>query len=276
MSLVQRVFLEVAYDGAPYCGWQMQSDEISVQSELERALALLCRQPIPVTGAGRTDAGVHAYRMMAHADLPIPHLPLEQIQRGLCGILRGGISVRSITPVHPKAHARFDAMARKYHYYISACSNPFWGDYCWERRNLPNISLMNEACKQLIGLHDFTSFSKLHTQTKHNRCTVYEAHWEKVEMPGLWDAIRCEVCANRFLHGMVRTMVGTLLEVGYGQRKPDSIVDLINSQDRSLAGSAAPARALFFVEATYPDWIYDLQTDNLTEESGNSAVMIGE
>lgn len=258
---VQRVFLEVAYDGTNYCGWQVQPRGVSVQSELERALSVLFRQPISVTGAGRTDAGVHAYSMMAHADLPIPHPPLAQIQRGLCGILRGGISVRSITPVIPTAHARFDATSRRYHYYISACSNPFWGDYCWERRTLPDIELMNEACRHFIGEHDFTSFSKLHTQTKHNRCTVYTAHWEQVKMPGLWDAMRYEVCANRFLHGMVRTMVGTLLEVGYGQRTPDSIAELILSEDRTLAGSAAPARALFFVEATYPDSIYstDLQ-----------------
>ena len=131
---VQRVFLEVAYDGTNYCGWQVQPRGVSVQSELERALSILFRQPISVTGAGRTDAGVHAYSMMAHADLPIPHPPLAQIQRGLCGILRGGISVRSVTPVIPTAHARFDATSRRYHYYISACSNPFWGDYCWERR----------------------------------------------------------------------------------------------------------------------------------------------
>lgn len=229
-----------------------------MQSELERALSMLFRQPISVTGAGRTDAGVHAYSMMAHADLPIPHPPLAQIQRGLCGILRGGISVRSVTPVIPTAHARFDATSRRYHYYISACSNPFWGDYCWERRTLPDMELMNEACRHFIGEHDFTSFSKLHTQTKHNRCTVYTAHWEQVEMPGLWDAMRYEVCANRFLHGMVRTMVGTLLEVGYGQRTPDSIAELIQREDRTLAGSAAPARALFFVEATYPDSIYSL------------------
>ena len=109
---VQRVFLEVAYDGTNYCGWQVQPRGVSVQSELERALSILFRQPISVTGAGRTDAGVHAYSMMAHADLPIPHPPLEQIQRGLCGILRGGISVRSVTPVIPTAHARFDATSR--------------------------------------------------------------------------------------------------------------------------------------------------------------------
>lgn len=254
----QRVFLEIAYDGSNYCGWQVQPRGVSVQSEVERALSILFRQPISVTGAGRTDAGVHAYSMMAHADFPIPHAPLTQIQRGLCGILRGGITVRSITPVHPEAHARFDATSRRYHYYLSASSNPFWGDYCWERRTLPDIDLMNEACGLFLGEQDFTSFSKLHTQTKHNRCIVYEAHWEPVELPGLWDTIRYEVRANRFLHGMVRTMVGTLLEVGYGQRTLESIGELIEAKDRSLAGSAAPARALFFVEATYPDWIYHL------------------
>lgn len=253
-----RIFLRIAYDGSRYCGWQIQPDGSSVQEEIQTALSLLLRKPISITGAGRTDAGVNAYAMIAHADLPLNHPPLDKIRNGLNGILQHkGISIHSIIPVHPDAHARFDALSRRYLYYIGTEHSPFGGDFCWVRRSLPDMRLMNEACQYLLGEHDFTSFCKLHSDTKHNRCTVTLARWQEVHCPDVHSMMSFEVEANRFLHGMVRTIVGTMLDIGYGKRAPESISTLIASEDRTLAGISVPARGLFFAEATYPEWIYN-------------------
>lgn len=252
-KLSMRVFLEIAYNGAPFKGWQIQPHDPSVQEEIQRALSLLYRTSVPITGAGRTDTEVNALYSVAHTDLPHNNIPLRKLRHSLNGILYPHIQILNIRPVEEKAHARFDALSRTYYYFISTERSPFWGSWVFHTPILPDIERMNHAAEHFLGTHDFTSFSKLHTDTHTNLCTVTHARWKEVYQNKVF---QFEVTANRFLRNMVRAMVGTLIEVGQGKREPQDMPALLQAENRSLAGASVPGYPLFLANVTYPNHIY--------------------
>lgn len=256
---LRRYMMTLAYNGTNFYGWQIQPSDISVQERIQQAMAIAFRLPVSITGAGRTDTGVHARTMMAHFDLPESLEPdFPKALKTLNAILRPDITIHSIIPVHNDAHARFDATSRTYRYYINTVPDPFrTGLSLYVPRPL-DFDAMNREAADLIGTHDFTSFSKLHTDTKTNICTVTRAEWCRTA-PGQW---YFEITADRFLRNMVRAIVGTLLVVGSQPVKKEYIRDVLGRMDRSAAGSSAPAKALYLWDITYP---YQLPASPLPE-----------
>ncbi len=248
-----RYFADIEFDGTAYSGWQIQPHSPSVQQTLEEALALFLRQKVDVTGAGRTDAGVHASQMIAHFDLDEPQDP-EWMAHKLNGILPQDIAVHGIRPVRSDAHARFDAVARTYRYYVTLNKSAFNHNYSWFVPNEPDFELMNRAAQLLVDTVDFTSFSKLHTDTKTNDCHVSEALWTPLN-GGRW---MFTITADRFLRNMVRAIVGTLMEVGRHKLTIDGFRKIIDGKDRCSAGDSAPAQGLFLYKIVYPDNLFDI------------------
>lgn len=246
-----RYFADIEFDGTAYSGWQIQPHSPSVQQTFEEALALFLRQKVDVTGAGRTDAGVHAAQMIAHFDLNESQ-DCEWIKHKLNGILPPDIAVHGIYPVRSDAHARFDAVSRTYKYYVTLDKSAFQRNYSWYLLNEPDFELMNVAAELLLPMVDFTSFSKLHTDTKTNDCHVTEAGWERLP-DGRWVFT---ITADRFLRNMVRAIVGTLMEVGRHRMTVDEFNSVILKKDRCQAGDSAPAQGLFLYKIEYPDDIY--------------------
>ncbi|MBQ9385383.1 MAG: tRNA pseudouridine(38-40) synthase TruA [Bacteroidaceae bacterium] len=245
---MMRYFADIEFDGTAYSGWQIQPHSPSVQQTLEEALALFLRCKVDVTGAGRTDAGVHASQMIAHFDLETPQDP-DWMMHKLNGILPQDIAVHRIWPVRPDAHARFDAVSRTYKYYVTLNKSAFHREYSWYLVNEPDFGLMNQAAEMLLSTVDFTSFSKLHTDTKTNDCRVTEALWTPLE-DGRWVFT---ITADRFLRNMVRAIVGTLMEVGRHKLTLEEFKKIIESKDRCSAGDSAPAQGLFLHKIVYPD-----------------------
>ena len=241
----KRYFFEISYHGKPYYGWQRQPKQRSVQEVIENCLSsLYSKQPIQIVGCGRTDTGVHAKQYFFHVDLDeitnIAHFIFK-----LNRMLPESIAVQSI--VECSLHARFDAKARTYRYFIHQQKNVFVADQsCYIPQEL-NIQKMNEAASYLIGTQDFTSFSKLHTDVKTNMCTVYKARWEKCAD----DQCYFEISADRFLRNMVRATVGTLLDVGRGKLDPKDLHVILGKKDRGEASVSAPAHGLFLWEIVY-------------------------
>lgn len=249
-----RYFLYIAYKGAEYVGWQKQPNGISIQETIERALGILFKREISILGAGRTDAGVNAYELPAHVDLPISsEIEINQLRKSLNGILPHDIYVRSIKPVIDTAHARFDAIRRTYLYFVATERDPFLGRYVLPTYTSLDFEAMNQVARLFIGMHDFTSFTKLHNDAKHNRCLIEEAFWKPTSYPGVWVFT---ISANRFLRNMVRTLVGTLLEVGRGNLTLEEVSLILEKQDRSLAPATVKAEPLFLKEVLYPDKIF--------------------
>lgn len=246
-----RYFLVLSYDGSAYHGWQTQPNAVSVQEVVEGSLSKILRFPVAVTGAGRTDAGVHALRMPAHFDTEIPVVEGDAFLRRLNSLLPPDIAASQIEAVSSEAHARFDAVYRTYHYYLSARKDPFSSRYSFRYFGALDFDAMNEAAEYLKSVSDFTSFSKLHTDTKTNICKVTDARWEVVG-----ERMRFVVTADRFLRNMVRAMVGTLLEVGRGKMSMRQFMDVLESRNRCCAGASMPANALFLADVGYPDEIF--------------------
>lgn len=248
----QRYFIYLAYDGTNYHGWQIQPNGISVQECLMKALATFLRREIEVIGAGRTDAGVHATLMVAHFDFEGDALDVELVADKLNRLLPPDISVYQVRRVKSDAHARFDATARTYKYYITTSKNPFNRQYrCRIHGNL-DFKRMNEAAQELFDYSDFTSFSKLHTDVRTNICRITMAEWTQVDEATWVFTIR----ADRFLRNMVRAIVGTLLEVGRGKMTVQDFKQVIELQDRGKAGASAPGQALFLVNVEYPENLF--------------------
>lgn len=240
-----RYFITLSYDGTAYHGWQIQPHSISVQEELHKALSTLLRQPMEVVGAGRTDTGVHARKMVAHFDYG--ELDCSQLVYKLNKILPRDIAVQKVELVADDMHARFSAKSRTYNYFVHLSKDPFRRAYSWQVYGEPDFDLMNRAAEVLMEYRDFTSFSKLNTDTKTNDCTITEAHWDRVG-DGQW----CfTISANRFLRNMVRAIVGTLLEVGRGRMTIEQLRQVIEAKDRCRAGDSVPGNALFLVEVEY-------------------------
>ncbi len=240
-----RYFIEFSYNGKNYFGYQIQPKEITVQEELEKALSTILRQPIKTTGAGRTDTGVHARKIFAHFDFETELDP--QLTYKLNSFLPPDISIQRIFKVKTDFHARFDATYRTYEYLISLKKNPFTQDSSWQmwKRNL-NVEKMNEACKILFEYEDFTSFAKLHTDNKTNICKIYKAMWEKQG-----DELKFTISADRFLRNMVRSIVGTMVEIGNEKFPPEHLRNIIEAKNRNTAGTSAPAQGLFLVDVGY-------------------------
>ena len=260
-----RFFITFTYNGTNYCGWQRQPNGVAVQEELEKALTTILRTPIEVVGAGRTDAGVHALNMVAHFDVAddiiakmnksVDCKPLtidyNRLINNLNSLLPYDIAVKNIERVNDEAHARFDALSRKYEYHIITSKNPFLKEQACRLHFPLNIELMNEAAKVLFEYEDFTSFSKLHTDVKTNNCTIMEAYWTE-----RGEELVFTIKANRFLRNMVRAIVGTLMEVGRKRMTIDGFRQVIEAKNRCSAGHSVPACGLYFIEAEYPENIY--------------------
>ena len=251
-----RYFIYLSYDGTGYSGWQIQPDALSVQETLEKALALFMRKDIRVTGAGRTDAGVHARMMVAHFDIDEPADTGWMVHK-LNGILPDDIAVQRVIQVRPDSHARFDAVSRTYRYYVILEKTPFMQRYAWRLASVPDFRLMNESAALLTDYRDFTSFSKLHTDTKTNDCNVTEAYWSEVG-DGMW---AFTITADRFLRNMVRAIVGTLMEVGRHKITTDTFRHIIECRNRCEAGDSAPAQGLFLENVAYPEDIFKTESD---------------
>lgn len=243
-----RFFIHLAFDGGRYCGWQIQPNGITLQQELENALSVLLSRKTQVTGCGRTDTGVHARQFYAHFDVPAPLSMSEaQLAHRLNRILPPDIVIHQVIPVTDEAHARFSAISRTYRYYISLQKNPFDKSYRWFRPGRPDMEAMNQAAAHLKGFHDFSSFSKTHTQTATNLCNVSEAYWKEQGSDLIFT-----ITADRFLRNMVRAIVGTLWQTGAGQLSPEAIPELMQEKDRSAAGMSVPACGLFLESVIYP------------------------
>lgn len=241
-----RYFITLSFDGTAYHGWQIQPHNVSVQEELQKALTTLLRMPVEVVGAGRTDTGVHARKMVSHFDINA-ELDCQQLVYKLNKLLPRDIAVQHVEQVSDDMHARFSAKSRTYHYYVHLGKNPFLRSYSWQLYGNPDFELMNKAAVVLMEYMDFTSFSKVNTDTKTNDCTITEAHWDRVG-EGQW---RFTITANRFLRNMVRAIVGTLMEVGRGRMTIEQLRQVIEAKDRCRAGDSVPGNALFLVDVKY-------------------------
>lgn len=245
---MQRYFIEIAYLGSDYCGWQIQPNANTVQNELEKALKTLLREDITTVGAGRTDTGVHASFFVAHFDSNQKNLNWNQnFLKSLNEILPKDIAVKEVVAVAPDAHARFSALSRTYEYRITRHKDPFSLNTSWHFKGSLNLEAMKLAAGRLVDFSDFTSFSKLGSDVKTNNCRIFFALWE-VQESQLVFTIR----ADRFLRNMVRATVGTLIDVGREKISIADFVDIILSKDRSRAGTSAPAQGLFLTNIEYP------------------------
>lgn len=246
----QRYFMQLSYHGAPYHGWQIQPGCVTVQSVIEDALTKVMRRPTPVVGAGRTDAGVNARSMIAHFDAPSPIADEQGFVRALNSIVGRDIAIQKVCPVHPDAHARFDATSRTYHYYVTTVKTPFFHPLCWQAPPRLDFEAMNRAALELLAVDDFTSFAKLHTDNKTNICHVTEAAWHPV--PGIDGGYVFVITADRFLRNMVRAVVGTLVDVGRGKLTIEDFRRIISERNRCSAGTSMPGHALYLWDVTYP------------------------
>ena len=247
---MQRYFIYIAYNGGNYCGWQTQPNAHSVQQEIETALMTLLRRPVSITGAGRTDAGVHARQMVAHFDserISEKNELMERINR----ILPKDIAIQQIREVIPEAHARFDAISREYQYFITTQKDAFGYPFQYKINHPLDMEKMNQAAQILFEYNDFTSFSKLHTDVKTNLCEINYARWTKED-----DLYTFTIRADRFLRNMVRAIVGTMMDVGRNKLSLDEFRAVIEAKDRCKAGTSVPGQALFLTDIEYPENLF--------------------
>lgn len=241
-----RYFIQLAYDGSNYHGWQIQPKANSVQEEIQDALRKLHgNQKIEVVGCGRTDTGVHANSYFLHTDLPQYWDPQQLIFK-LNRMTPPDISFAKAWELKSDIHARFDASSRTYRYFIHRQKNPFLRHQSWYVQQDLDLDAMNQAAKYLLGVQDFSSFAKAHTDVKTNICEVFAAEWFTSE-----NGLYFEISANRFLRNMVRAIVGTLVEVGLGKIKASELPGIIAAQNRSEAYVSVPAQGLFLWEISY-------------------------
>jgi len=244
-----RYFIEIAYNGSNYYGWQIQPDAITVQEVLEDKLSTLFKTEIKVTGAGRTDAGVHAKQLFAHFDCEEITDISELIFR-LNSFLPKDIAISNIIRVKEDAHARFDAVLREYEYVISLKKNPFSEGLAYQIHNKPDVELMNKAAKVLLDYKDFQCFSRSKTDVKTYHCIIKKAYWQETN-----EGLIFTVSADRFLRNMVRAIVGTLLDVGFKKTSLETFHKILKNKDRSKAGASAPAHGLYLTKVQYPETI---------------------
>ena len=246
-----RYFFEIAFNGKPYHGWQIQENAITVQQIVQEKLQLIHKNEKPtVTGCGRTDAGVHAEQFFFHVDIP-PISNLDKYCFQMNNMLPIEIQLKQIHLVKEDAHARFDALSRTYEYRFSTLKSPFNSGFVTYISEKINVNNMNECCQMIKGKHDFTSFSKMHTDVNHFFCEILEAEWVKKD-----EQIIFRVKANRFLRNMVRALVGTMVLVGKEKISSSDFKKIIMSKDRTKAGPSAKAHGLFLTNIAYSNHIY--------------------
>ena len=270
-NLTMRYFIYLAYDGKNYHGWQIQPNANSIQAELMRVLTLLSGKQTEVIGAGRTDAEVNASMMVAHFDCEQDFTQRQtgqSFEEWLCHklnrMLPQDIAIQKVERVNDEAHARFSALSRTYQYHITTGKNAFSRHYSYRYPHPLDFNRMNEAAARLFDYTDFTSFSKLHTDTKTNICKIMKAEWKQVHYEtgntlfadGEWVFT---IKADRFLRNMVRAVVGTLIEVGRGAMTVDGFCQAIEKKGRQFAGSSVPGNALFLTDIEYPESVFELQ-----------------
>jgi tRNA pseudouridine38-40 synthase len=243
-----RYFIELSYNGEAYHGWQVQQNAVSVQEVLNDALSKKLREEIACTGSGRTDTGVHALMQVAHFDAKQQISSYSDLRHQLNSLLPHDIAVNNIYQVKEDASARFDAVSRSYVYYIHQQKQPFLHGHSYLFTRDVELAVMNEVCDLLIDWSDFQSFSKVHTDVHTFDCDITQAHWERQN-----DKVVFSVTANRFLRGMIRALVGTMLDVGTGKLSVADFKAILESRDRKKAGRAVPACGLYLCDIRYPE-----------------------
>lgn len=250
MTAYRRYFLELGYKGTNYHGWQMQSNAKTVQEVLERSLSVIFGEKTSIMGSGRTDTGVHARQQFAHFDCP----GIEDkgfFLKKLNAVLPQDIAGYAVREVHKDAHARFAAKWRSYEYVVNLKKNPFEEETAWLCYYDLNLELMNKAAAALKEYTDFECFSKIKTDVKHFECEIKEAYWEQIG-----DHLIFHITANRFLRGMVRAIVGTMVLVGREKMSVEMFRQVIISKERAKAGASASAKGLFLTKVVYPEDIF--------------------
>jgi tRNA pseudouridine38-40 synthase len=260
-----RYFLRLSFNGESFHGWQSQHNAHTIQATLRDALTTVLREPVEVTGAGRTDAGVHAHEFYAHFDLAegLSANGRRELIFHLNGYLPDAVSIMEILPVKEDAHARFSARFRTYQYFIARKKDPFQHAFSWYYPGKLDVRIMNRGAARLKKNLDFTSFAKLPKETMTNVCHVKMAKWEEKDQ-----LLVFTITADRFLRNMVRAVVGTLIELGRGKITMDDLDRIISSQDRRAAGYSVPANGLFLVSIDYPEEIF-LETPDDPEDANS-------
>lgn len=247
-----RYFLELTYKGTNFHGWQVQDNAKTIQRELNKVFSLILSEEINITGAGRTDTGVHADYFVAHFDCKNESLQdddkfIAKVNQFLCP----DIAVYSITKVPEDSHSRFQAISRTYYYYVHHRKNPFKQDISWFLHRIPDYDKMNECAELLLKYSDFKSFVKLHSDVQTTNCKVEYAKWDKNDDIGVF-----RIQADRFLRNMVRSIVGTLLDIGYGKIEKKQFELIVMERNRTSAGQSVPAKGLFLSDILYPSGIF--------------------
>jgi tRNA pseudouridine38-40 synthase len=245
-----RYFIHLTYNGTRFHGWQVQPNATSVQENLNKAFSVLLQSDINLTGAGRTDTGVHAREMYAHFDFEAS-FDIPNLVHKLNSFLSKDIVIYDIIPVHDDAHSRFDATKRTYEYHIHQFKNPFLDELSWYFHQPLDIDLMNQASQLLFNYTDFECFSKVNTDVNTFDCTIFEAYWTRGEAKQENDHLVFTISANRFLRNMVRSIVGTLINVGLHKITLNDFTKIIESKSREKAGFSVPAHGLYLTKIEY-------------------------
>jgi tRNA pseudouridine38-40 synthase len=241
-----RYFIDLAYKGTNYHGWQSQPDTTkTVQENLEQKLSMVLRMPIKIVGAGRTDAGVHARQQFAHFDYDQKIEPVK-LAYNLNACLPDDIAIHQIIPVHDQAHARFDAKRRTYEYHIHKHKDAFLQQRSFQYLYRLDVDKMNEAAQLLFNYDDFECFSKVKTDVGTFICRIFEARWTETD-----EKLLFTISADRFLRNMVRAIVGTLIDVGLGKITVGDVSRIIEGKDRNKAGFSVPAHGLYLTKIEY-------------------------
>lgn len=249
-SIVPRYLFEISYLGENYNGWQSQNNAVGIQEIVEKVLGTILRQRTPIVASGRTDTGVHCVQQFFHVDLD-KDFRAEKLIQQMNSFLPPDIAIRSIRAFRSDASARYDAVERAYTYHITRTKNPLQNGLAYYFFKDVDVSTMNKAAALLVGTHDFECFSKVKTDVNHFICTITRARWnQKGEL------LVFEIVANRFLRGMVRSVVGTLLDVGTGKYTLKDFKNILKSRDRKLAGINVPAHGLYLVRVKYPASVF--------------------
>ncbi len=245
--MMQNYLLRIEYSGENYSGWQVQPNIATIQGEIVKALKIIFKTDINLIGSGRTDAGVHALGQAANFKIE-KEFDLYKIRHSLNSILPDDISISTIEKVSEEFHSRFDATKRSYLYIFTKEKTPFFKNFAYNYSPVFNLDLtqLNEISNLLLGKHDFTSFSKKKTDTENMVCDISLAKWRRVK-----NKIIFRIDGNRFLHGMVRTIVGTVLEIAEKNKPTDEIIKIINAKNREVAGRSVPAKGLFLLDVKY-------------------------
>lgn len=241
----RNIKLTVEYDGTDFCGYQIQPNDRTVQAELERSLSTLTNEPVRLTAAGRTDSGVHALGQVVNFQTN-SQLPLDVFIRGGNTRLPRDVRILAAEDVDEHFSARYSARQRTYRYIISKKSRAISRQYAWYYWNDLDVDKMNVCCADILGTHDFTSFCQAKAEVDHYQCDIRHAHWRETQ-----DELIFDVTANRFLHNMVRTLVGSMVEIGDPRLQSADMKEMLRAKDRAAAGPTAPALGLFFVRVDY-------------------------